>query len=360
MATLIDTYQEQIKHNHYEQDEIQLQAIQKLQLILDALNTPRKKSLIQRLFHKNNAIIKGLYMWGGVGRGKTFIMDLFYQQLPITQKSRQHFNHFMKSVHQALKDNQGKNNPLHLVAKNIAAESTLICFDEFFVEDIADAMILGNLFSQLFELGVILVATSNIPPQRLYQEGLQRELFLPAIDSLIKHVDVFNLDKDIDYRKLDLATSSHYFYPLPQGTDQIEKLFKAHSSEHAIFDNHIILEDRKVSIRAIDEYMVWFDFFDICGDARGVSDYIALARRFTYIFVSNIPILTTAQDDATRRFIAMIDEFYDNERQVIISAEVSFDVLYRGSRLQFEFQRTISRLQEMQTKRYIQKEDAYS
>jgi len=358
MSKLINIYLKQIKLKHYQQDDIQLQAIDKLQQITDALSRKTQQNFIKRLFSRQHLLVKGLYMWGGVGRGKTFIMDLFFQNIPITNKSRQHFNHFMKSVHERLKVHQGRSNPLQAIAQEIANKFQLICFDEFFVEDIADAMILGNLFSKLFKLGVTLVATSNIPPQKLYQGGLQRELFLPAIDSLIQHVEVFNLDQGIDYRKLDLATSSHYFYPLSKGNQQIEKLFKAHATEHAIYNNHIILEDRKVGIKAIDEHMVWFDFFAICGDARGVGDYIALARRFNYIFISNIPSLTEDHDDATRRFIAMIDEFYDNERQVIISAQVPFEKLYQGIRLKFEFQRTTSRLQEMQTTTYITKDNA--
>ncbi|WP_116964440.1 cell division protein ZapE [Fastidiosibacter lacustris] len=352
--SLIDRYQEYITIQNFQQDSLQLQAIEKLESIGNILNNVNQKNRWS-LFRKKVQSVKGLYMWGGVGRGKTFIMDLFYESLILSSKRRQHFNHFMKEVHTLLKQFQGQKNPLYETAKDIAKQSKVICFDEFFVEDIADAMILGNLFKMLFSLDVTLVTTSNIPPERLYQGGLQRELFLPAINALTEHVEVFNLDSGVDYRQQILQSVQRYFYPLTQGTSTLTLLFKKQASSFAIYDTEIILEDRLVRVKAVDEQMIWFDFFAICGDTRGVNDYIALAKRFDYIFISEMPILTTKFESETRRFIAMIDEFYDEGKYVIISADRHFDDIYQGERLKFEFQRTKSRLQAMQSDDYFKR-----
>ncbi|WP_440616865.1 cell division protein ZapE [Cysteiniphilum sp. 6C5] len=346
--SLHENYLSYIKGHHYSEDPLQLQAIDLLQQVIDQLDNKVIKAKSWRLFKKKPDPIKGLYMWGGVGRGKTFIMDLFYDALNTQKKTRLHFNHFMQQVHQSLRSFQGQKNPLQMVAHNIADQYSIICFDEFFVEDIADAMILGNLFTQLFALGVTLVATSNIPPERLYQGGLQRELFLPAIDCLIKHVTVLNLDSGTDYRQLAQARNQNYFYPLPQATLDLANRFKQNASTHVMYDTDIILEDRLVKVKAVDENAIWFDFSSICGDGRGVSDYIALAKRFDMIYISDMPILTIKDESETRRFIAMIDEFYDEDKHVIIAADTDFNDIYQGEKLKFEFERTKSRLHEMQ------------
>ncbi|WP_192483377.1 MULTISPECIES: cell division protein ZapE [Cysteiniphilum] len=347
--TLRDSYLNYLNAHHYNEDSLQLQAIDYLQQIIARVKEQDSiKSKTWRLFKKKPDPIKGLYMWGGVGRGKTFIMDLFYDTLTIDNKTRLHFNHFMQQVHQSLRNFQGQNNPLQKVAHNIADQYSVICFDEFFVEDIADAMILGGLFTQLFELGITLIATSNIPPERLYQGGLQRELFLPAIDCLIKHVTVLNLDSGTDYRQLTQSHNQNFFYPLPEATLDLANRFKQSASTHVIYDTEIILEDRLVKVKAVDEHAIWFDFFSICGDGRGVSDYIALAKRFDTIYISDMPILTIKHESESRRFIAMIDEFYDEDKHVIIAAETDFNDIYQGEKLKFEFERTKSRLHEMQ------------
>ena len=346
--SLYENYLTYLKAHNYNEDSLQLQAIEVLQQIIAQLHNGTTKTKAWQLFKKKPESIKGLYMWGGVGRGKTFIMDLFYDALTTEKKVRLHFNHFMQQVHQSLRTFQGQKNPLQKVAIDIAEKYKVICFDEFFVEDIADAMILGSLFTQLFTLGITLVATSNIPPERLYQGGLQRALFLPAIDCLIKHVSVLNLDSGIDYRQLAQINNQNYFYPLPQGTLDLANRFKQSATAHVMYDTEIILEDRLVKVKAVDENAIWFDFFSICGDGRGVSDYIALAKRFDTIYISDMPILTTKHENETRRFIAMIDEFYDEDKHVIIAANADFNDIYQGDKLKFEFERTKSRLYEMQ------------
>lgn len=346
--SLRDSYLNYLKTHHYNEDPLQLQAIERLQQIIGQIDDNSANAKVWSLFKKKPDPIKGLYMWGGVGRGKTFIMDLFYDTLTIEKKTRLHFNHFMQQVHQHLRDFQGQKNPLQKVANSIADKYSLICFDEFFVEDIADAMILGGLFTQLFALGIILVATSNIPPERLYQGGLQRELFLPAIDCLIQHVTVLNLDSGTDYRQLVQTHNQNYFYPLPQATIDLDDRFKKNASAHVMYATEIILEDRLIKVKAVDEEAIWFDFLNICGDGRGVSDYIALAKRFDTIYISNMPILTIKYESEARRFIAMIDEFYDEDKHVIIAADADFNAIYQGQKLKFEFERTKSRLHEMQ------------
>ncbi len=351
--TLSEQYLKTIKAEGYQSDSLQLEAINKLQIISEHLTNAGIQTSKWSFFRSQKpTYIKGLYLWGGVGRGKTFIMDLFYNNLNFPAKRRQHFSHFMKEVHQRLQDNKGKKSPLNLVAKEIANSSKIICFDEFFVEDIADAMILGNLFTMLFKLGITLVATSNIPPDRLYLSGLQRALFLPAIDEIKSHCDVFNLDRGIDYRQEMSEDNRRYFFPLATANKEIKALFLSKATEHALYNSDIILEDRVIAIKAVDESIIWFDFISLCGHARGVNDYIALAKRFDELFISNLPILTQKYENETRRFIALIDEFYDQEKLVTIAAETDFNQIYQGERLKFEFQRTISRLQEMQSNEY--------
>lgn len=346
--SLREDYLTYLKAHNYNEDILQLQAIEILQKIITKTASNTAKVQASRFFKKKPQAIKGLYMWGGVGRGKTFIMDLFYEALSTPKKKRLHFNHWMQNIHQSLRDFQGQKNPLQKVASAIASEYTVICFDEFFVEDIADAMILCGLFTQLFKLGITLISTSNILPQHLYQGGLQRELFLPAIDCLMKHATVLNLDSGIDYRQLVQANNQNYFYPLPKATIDLGNHFKQSASQHVIYNTEIILENRLVKAQAVDKSAVWFNFFSICGDGRGVSDYIALARGFDVIYISDMPILTTQYESEARRFIAMIDEFYDEDKQIIIAADAYFNDIYQGEKLKFKFERTKSRLHEMQ------------
>ncbi|MFZ9034704.1 MAG: cell division protein ZapE [Francisellaceae bacterium] len=351
--SLIDLYLQKCQQLNLKEDGLQRQALDQLSTIQKALNdhTSRKHSW----FRKNIPDIKGLYLWGGVGRGKTFIMDLFYEALDEPKKQRQHFNHFMKQIHAWLRKYQGQKDPLQKVAEAIAEQYRIICFDEFFVEDIADAMILGGLFKALFEKGIILVATSNIPPDRLYAGGLQRQLFLPAIEALKQHVTVFNLDSGIDYRQRELKSSENYFYPSDHAKTYLSQKFSqiAIDADAGLKHTDILLEDRKISIIAVASNIIWFDFFAICGHARGVSDYITLARTYKHVIIANIPILTEAHENESRRFIALVDEFYDENTHLIISAATHYNDIYQGQKLIFQFERTLSRLKEMQSEQYM-------
>ena len=345
----VEIYQKMLKKQHLQADFEQEKVLEKLADIANKLATLQNPKWWT--FTKKNTV-RGLYIWGDVGRGKTLLLDLFYRTLDIRQKRRQHFSHFMQSVHSAIRNYQGEKNPLKQVAKDISSEVKVICFDEFFVEDIADAMILGNLFTKLFALGVTLVATSNIPPDQLYLSGLQRSFFLPAIETLKRHVEVVHLDQGIDYRGQPHQKMKHYFFPLDSGNQALEHHFKKNTSAFALFNSTIILEDRLVKVAGVDETCIWFDFFALCGHARGVNDYIALAEKFESIFISNLPILSSDYDNEARRFIALVDELYDRRKPLFISAEVHFNALYQGARLAFPFKRTVSRLKEMQSAAY--------
>mgnify|MGYP003675751441 CR=1 FL=1 len=352
---LIERYHQEIQKKHYEADLLQEEAIHYLQGINDAfLKNPKQKARWYRSLgrHKVKAV-KGIYLWGSVGRGKTFIMDMFFDYAETPFKRRVHFNHFMKYVHQELNKFKGKKHPLELVANQISDEIRLLCFDEFFVEDIADAMILGDLFKHLFESGITLVATSNVKPELLYAGGLQRKSFLPAIDALIKHTEEFNLDSGIDYRWRTLKQQNRYYTPLKGEksfmVDYFDKIADAEFLENTTF----MLKGRSVETLRLSEKVLWIDFFALCGHARGVADYIEIAGHFDSVLLSNVPALSTEYEDEARRFIALVDEFYDRKVALIISAEVSMQKLYQGERLNFEFQRTVSRLNEMQSDEFI-------
>lgn len=298
--------------------------------------------------------LKGLYIWGGVGRGKTLLMDLFFEACPIAQKRRCHFHRFMREVHEGLKACQGQSNPLDAVAEQVAQEASLLCFDEFFVKDIGDAMILANLLRGLFERGVCLVATSNVVPARLYEDGLQRDRFLPAIALLQAHADVFEMAPGRDFRLQALSESPLFLAPAgPRAQESLARIMAQLSPEPPNYDVTLNLSGRELPVRALSDGVVWFDFSILCGGPRSVMDYIELAEEFTTVLLSDVPRFDGRKDDAARRFIHLVDEFYDRRVKLVLSAEVPIVALYEGGRLAFEFERTISRLQEMQGSGYL-------
>jgi cell division protein ZapE len=298
--------------------------------------------------------VPGLYLWGGVGRGKTMLMDLFCDCLPEHDRLRMHFHRFMQRVHAELKELAGTANPLEHVAEGLARESSVLCFDEFFVSDIADAMILGGLLEGLFERGVTLVATSNVEPDRLYHNGLQRRRFLPAIDLLKTHTRVFNVDGAVDYRLRVLERAEIYHAPLDAAAEEsLERSFLAlapEACEHAVL---VEVNGRPLRARCVADDVAWFDFAELCEGPRSQNDYIELARVFHAVLVSNVRRFTTGNEDAARRFISLVDEFYDRNVKLIVSAEADPGELYAGERLRFEFERTESRLLEMQSHEYL-------
>jgi cell division protein ZapE len=344
--TPTELYQQDLSQGVILKDQAQENAVNHLQRVYDELNA--KKSW----FSGKKTLVKGLYMWGGVGRGKTYLMDRFYQSLPFENKMRLHFYRFMQRVHADLRSLQGNENPLQLVAKKIAKETRVLCFDEFLVVDIADAMILGLLFQYLFEEKVCLVTTSNMPPSKLYEGGLQREQFLPAIKLLEKNTEVINVDGGKDYRVSKVNLDQHYYSPLIGEHAFMQAHFDALRKEEPLLENEFKLSGRDIRAIARASTVIWFDFKELCEGPRGQMDYTELAKAYQVVMLSNVPQFDLYKDNEARRFIGLVDEFYDNKIKLIISAQVPIESLYVGTKLQFEFKRTVSRLQEMQSQDY--------
>ena len=312
---------------------------------------------LRRLRRERPQPERGLYMWGGVGRGKTYLMDTFFDCLPAEGKLRVHFHRFMQRVHAELKQLAGEKNPLQRVADRLAAEAKVVCFDEFFVTDIADAMILGGLMEALFARGVTLVATSNIEPARLYENGLQRQRFLPAIALIEQHTLVLNVDAGVDYRLRTLEKAELYHYPLDAEADvSLRESFERLAPHAATEGESLQINGRAIRTRCLADDVVWFDFAELCGGPRSQNDYIELAREFHAVVLSGVPALGAGNDDAARRFINLVDEFYDRNVKLVMAADRQLMDLYDGHRLRFEFQRTVSRLQEMQSHDYLARE----
>ncbi|CAN5237690.1 cell division protein ZapE [soil metagenome] len=298
--------------------------------------------------------VRGLYLWGGVGRGKTWLMDMFFESLPFADKRRRHFHRFMQAVHHELHRLDDRTDPLEAVAAHIAATSRILCFDELFVSDIADAMILGNLFDALFRRGVTLVATSNVPPEDLYEDGLQRQRFLPAIANIEAHTETLHLAGTADYRFRALEKAEIYHSPLDDAADAaLAHTFDRVAPDPERQDRPLEIEGRTIAARRRAGGVVWFEFEAICGGPRGTSDYVEIARCFHTVLISNVPVLVETFENEARRFIALVDEFYDRNVKLILSAAAPASELYRGDRLGFEFERTRSRLEEMQTHAYL-------
>lgn len=298
--------------------------------------------------------VRGLYLWGGVGRGKTFLMDQFFHALPFEQKRRLHFHRFMQQVHGELKTLRHAEDPLRIVAERLARKTRVICFDEFFVSDIADAMILARLFETLFAHGVTLIATSNIPPDQLYAGGLQRARFLPAIELIKRHCEVLNVDAGTDYRLRTLETVEIYHWPLDDAADAaMEKYFNEINPEDESRQESLNIYGRVIPVRKLGEGVASFDFSALCEGPRSAIDYIEIAREFHTVLLSGVPAMDWTRENDARRFITLVDEFYDRQVKLILSADVPMERLYSGDRLTFEFQRTISRLREMQSRDYL-------
>ena len=316
-----------------------------------------KPGMFSKLFgKKDHTPVKGLYFWGGVGRGKTYLVDTFFEALPFKEKVRTHFHRFMKRVHEEMKTLPGEKNPLTIIAKRFSDEARVICFDEFFVSDITDAMILGTLMEELFKNGVTLVATSNIVPDGLYKDGLQRARFLPAIALIKQNTEIVNVDSGVDYRLRHLEQAELYHYPLNDAAlDSLKKSFRALTPEctKAVENDKLLIENREIiALRTCDD-VAWFEFRQLCDGPRSQNDYIELGKIFHAVILSGVEQMSVTTDDIARRFINMVDEFYDRNVKLIISAEVELKDLYTGGRLNFEFQRTLSRLLEMQSHEFL-------
>jgi len=357
--TPLERYQADLKRPDFFHDAAQENAVRHLQRLYDDLvaDDRSKSGLLGKLFgKKQQGPIKGIYFWGGVGRGKTYLVDTFFDALPFEQKMRTHFHRFMKRVHEEMKTLKGEKNPLTIIGKRFADEARVICFDEFFVSDISDAMILATLLDELFKNGVSLVATSNIVPDGLYKDGLQRARFLPAIDLLKKHTEIVNVDSGIDYRLRALEQAELFHFPLDAEAEQsLERSFKSLLPENCRVVNNeaLIVENREIIARKVANDVAWFEFRELCDGPRSQNDYIELGKIFGAILLANVEQMNVTKDDMARRFINLVDEFYDRNVKLIISAEVELKDLYTGGRLEFEFQRTLSRLLEMQSHEYL-------
>lgn len=359
---LIERYRSDQEQGGFIHDPAQEVILQKLQQLFDAVQQPRpvpkKSGLLSRFKAEKKVQIdapKGLYIWGGVGRGKTYLMDMFYDCLPIAEKFRMHFHRFMQRTHKELGQLSHEQDPLQIVADRFAQQYRVLCFDEFFVSDITDAMILGRLMQALFDRGITLVATSNIAPDGLYKDGLQRARFIPAIEAIKARCEVLTLDTETDYRLRELEQAEIFHSPLDEQADRnLIELFDLMSTSVIEHNYRIVLEDRAVIARQYTDGIVWFDYRTICDIPRGAADYIEIARTFHTVFVSNVEVMTEMQNDLANRFINLVDEMYDRKVNLIISAETKPEMLYQGKKLKFQFERTISRLQEMQSHDYLE------
>ncbi|GAC24605.1 MAG: cell division protein ZapE [Alteromonadaceae bacterium] len=353
-------YQSDLQRDDFHSDPAQANAVKQLQRLYDDLVAPDKDpslwTKIKFVLGKDEKAqsIKGLYFWGGVGRGKTYLVDTFYDCLPFEKKMRVHFHRFMHRVHEELKSLGGQSDPLKIIAAKFASEAKVICFDEFFVSDITDAMILGTLMEEMFARGIVLVATSNIIPNELYRNGLQRARFLPAIALINQHTEVVNVDSGIDYRLRTLKQAEIYHFPLDQtANDNLSVYFTQLAPEECQHDDAITIKGRKIPTVHHAEGVAMFEFRALCDGPRSQTDYMELSRCYHSILLANVEQMGKSVDDIARRFIAMVDEFYERNVKLIMSAEVPLEELYTEGALNFEFHRCLSRLKEMQSHDYL-------
>ena len=361
--SLEETYRRELKARGYEGDRAQLAALARLEGLRERLIAApaRPRSALTELLATRSRVRaiepqRGVYLWGAVGRGKTWLMDLFYQSLPFEERVRRHFHRFMHDVHAELKGARGRVAPLERVAARLAAEARVLCFDELYVTDIADAMILGTLFAALFKRGVTLVATSNVPPRELYKDGLQRQRFEPAIALIERHTEVVAVDGGIDYRLRTLTSAGTYLPSSDPATPARLAALFAELTERGTRGGRLEIEGRSIPALGIGENAVWFEFGALCEGPRSTDDYIEIARDFQSVLLEGVPVLEESRDDAARRFIALVDELYDRGVKLVVAAAAAPQELYRGERLRGQFERTASRLIEMQTTQYLARE----
>jgi cell division protein ZapE len=358
-ADLRHAYRESLERHGYRADRAQLHAVGRLEDLRRGLaqEAPVRRTWLDRLLRRGRGSpggsVRGIYLWGGVGRGKTFLLDLFHASVAVPSR-REHFHRFMKDVHARLGALRHVDDPLARVASAIAAEARVVCLDELYVSDIADAMILSGLFASLDAEGVALVFTSNAPPDGLYRDGLQRARFLPAIALIERRCEVVNVDAGTDYRLRQLERAPLYFDSGAGAADAgLEDRFDAIAGTSGESGGTLEVEGRPIPLRRRSQDVAWFDFAAICGGPRGTADYVEIARDFHTVFVSRVPVLDAESENEARRFIALVDEFYDRAVKLVLSAAAAPDALYRGERLRLEFERTRSRLAEMQSHEYL-------
>lgn len=348
-------YEQDLAKPGFVADAAQSAAVDALQHVYEELLAkPPKRGLVSRRLRYPP--VRGLYLWGGVGRGKTHLMDAFFEALPFERKLRTHFHRFMLDIHERRRRYPDEQDPLKLVAEEIARDVRVLCFDEFYVSDIADAMILGKLTQYLFDEGVTLVATSNCAPDELYKDGLQRQNFVPAIERLKQNLKVLNVDGGVDYRLRALTRVQLYLDSSDAEAEaKLAQWFGEIAPEPGVENVSLQIQGRPVKARRRADGVAWFDFSELCESARAAADYIQLAREYHAVILSRVPQLSFEHEDSARRFINLVDEFYDRGVKLLIAAAVPQEQLYTGKKLRFEFKRTQSRLREMQSQEYLAK-----
>lgn len=354
-------YQALTKSGEFEKNSQQEAVIDMLDAIYQQLLPRLKaKNFITKIFHHKKEPLKGLYLWGGVGIGKTWLMDIFYGCLPEQGKMRSHFHQFMARIHRQLKQLHDKQDPLKIIAKQIAENYQVICFDEFFVSDIADAMLLAGLFTALFQEGLTLVTTSNIHPDGLYKGGISRDRFLPAIELLKKYTDVVHIESEKDYRLRQLQNAGVYLMPLGEATRlKMRAQFDSLTDANWTQDELIIIAGRGIQTIRRGKGIIWFRFKDLCNIPRSQLDYLEIAKSFHTVLLSGVPKLNESQTNEAIYLINLVDVFYDAKVKLIVSADCAINEIYVTGQMQFEFARTRSRLQEMQSIEYLQQPHIY-
>ena len=350
-------YENELQTRGYQSDAAQLAAVERLQRCYDewvAYKARRSNAFKKLIVHPE--LPRGVYMWGGVGRGKSFLMDSFFAVVPVQRKTRLHFHEFMREVHRELEELKGTADPLDELARRVAKRYRLICFDEFHISDIADAMILYRLLDRLFGAGVQFVMTSNYDPDLLYPDGLHRDRLLPAIELIKSKLDVINVDAGTDYRKRTLSQVTAYHTPLGAAADKALRADFAKLA--AVPDESPILRIEKRELKALRKAdgVVWFDFATLCGGPRSQNDYLELASRFHAVILTDVPKMSPRNASEARRFTWLIDVFYDHKVKLLMSAEVPAEELYVEGPMANEFARTVSRITEMQSKEYLESE----
>ena len=347
-------YAQALSERGFVADEAQRAAVERLQQYYDDwLEFKRQRSNGLKKLFLRPVVPRGVYLWGGVGRGKSFLMDAFYLTVPVKRKVRLHFHEFMRGVHREIRAVNGEVDPLDHVARKIADRYRLICFDEFHVSDVADAMILYRLLLRLFEHGTSFVMTSNYEPSTLYPDGLHRDRILPAIALIQDKMDVMNVDAGVDYRRRTLTQLRTYITPIVAAThDELRSAFDR-LADTAEQKPVLTIENREIRAVALAGTVVWFDFMALCGTPRSQNDYLDLADRFQTVIVSDVPRMSPRQASEARRFTWLVDVLYDHKVKLILSAQCPADELYTQGPMSNEFFRTVSRLMEMQSREYL-------
>lgn len=359
--TPLESYLDALQEGRLEADETQHQVMQLLQgvhddLLDNPLPSQADRGLFSRLLGRKQEIPKvtGLYLWGGVGRGKTLLTDMFFQSLPFEQKRRLHFHRFMRMIHLELRELGDIENPLQRVADKWIAQSRVLVLDEMHVNDITDAMLLGGLLTHLFDRGLTMITTSNVHPDDLFKDGLQRDRFIPAIEQIKLHTNVHAMEGETDYRLRVLENAHTYFDSTDDSaTASIEENFNKLAINEKVLSDDLVVNGRQLPVIKRSETLAWFEFDALCNTPRSTNDYIEIATVFSTVMISNLPVLNDNRNDEARRLVNLIDELYDRNVNLVLSAAAEPEKLYTGKRLQFEFVRAASRLREMQTREYF-------